>query len=145
MGSQTALMAMLFYQVRTSFKCAFTNNIWSVISRTQNQGFRNVKKLPEYIYDTHLRLSLFLIYSCSLADFRLTSNETLLCSFTASKNTAAAFIAGLIYLPAVVACGYYFEKRRALATGISVCGSGNHNLFWIKCHMRGIIKNFQSS
>ena len=31
---------------------------------------------------------------------------------------------GLIYLPAVVACGYYFEKRRALATGISVCGSG---------------------
>ena len=31
---------------------------------------------------------------------------------------------GLIYLPAVVAVGYYFEKRRALATGISVCGSG---------------------
>ena len=31
---------------------------------------------------------------------------------------------GLIYLPAVVSCGYYFEKRRALATGISVCGSG---------------------
>ena len=31
---------------------------------------------------------------------------------------------GLIYLPAVIACGYYFEKRRALATGISVCGSG---------------------
>ena len=27
-------------------------------------------------------------------------------------------------LPAVVAVGYYFEKRRALATGISVCGSG---------------------
>ncbi len=34
------------------------------------------------------------------------------------------FVAGLIYLPAVVACGYYFERRRALATGISVCGSG---------------------
>ena len=31
---------------------------------------------------------------------------------------------GLIYLPAVVAVGYYFERRRALATGISVCGSG---------------------
>eukprot|EP00092_Neocalanus_flemingeri_P041880 GFUD01045614.1.p1 GENE.GFUD01045614.1~~GFUD01045614.1.p1 ORF type:complete len:717 (-),score=114.69 GFUD01045614.1:192-2342(-) len=31
---------------------------------------------------------------------------------------------GLIYLPAVVAVGYYFEKKRALATGISVCGSG---------------------
>ena len=50
------------------------------------------------------------------------------------------FRLGLIYLPAVVAVGYYFEKKRALATGklsnlgvqldivlflgISVCGSG---------------------
>ena len=31
---------------------------------------------------------------------------------------------GLIYLPAVVAVGYYFESKRALATGIAVCGSG---------------------
>lgn len=31
---------------------------------------------------------------------------------------------GLIYLPAVVIVGYYFEKRRAIATGIAVCGSG---------------------
>lgn len=31
---------------------------------------------------------------------------------------------GLIYLPAVVSVGYYFESKRALATGISVCGSG---------------------
>ena len=30
---------------------------------------------------------------------------------------------GLIYLPAVCAVGYYFEKKRALATG------NNHNLF----------------
>ena len=29
-----------------------------------------------------------------------------------------------MYLPAVVAVGYYFEQKRALATGISVCGSG---------------------
>ena len=29
-----------------------------------------------------------------------------------------------VYLPAVVAVGYYFEQKRALATGISVCGSG---------------------
>ena len=28
------------------------------------------------------------------------------------------FGVGCIYLPAVVACGYYFEKRRALATGL---------------------------
>jgi hypothetical protein len=31
---------------------------------------------------------------------------------------------GLCYLPSVVVVGLYFEKRRALATGISVCGSG---------------------
>lgn len=31
---------------------------------------------------------------------------------------------GFIYLPAVVTVGYYFEKRRAFATGLAVCGSG---------------------
>ena len=31
---------------------------------------------------------------------------------------------GLIYLPAIVTVNYYFESRRALATGIAVCGSG---------------------
>ena len=30
----------------------------------------------------------------------------------------------MIYLPAVIAAGFYFDKRRALATGIAVCGSG---------------------
>ena len=31
---------------------------------------------------------------------------------------------GMIYLPAVVIVGYYFESKRSLATGIAVCGSG---------------------
>ncbi|XP_013393838.1 monocarboxylate transporter 12 [Lingula anatina] len=31
---------------------------------------------------------------------------------------------GLIYLPAIVSVGFYFEKRRAFATGLAVCGSG---------------------
>lgn len=31
---------------------------------------------------------------------------------------------GLIYVPAVITVGFYFEKWRALATGIGVCGSG---------------------
>ena len=31
---------------------------------------------------------------------------------------------GMVYLPSVVIVGYYFEKKRALATGIAVCGSG---------------------
>ena len=31
---------------------------------------------------------------------------------------------GLMYLPAIVMVGFYFERKRALATGIAVCGSG---------------------
>ena len=31
---------------------------------------------------------------------------------------------GLAYLPAIVSVSYYFEKKRAFATGIAVCGSG---------------------
>lgn len=31
---------------------------------------------------------------------------------------------GLIYVPAVITVGFYFERFRALATGIAVCGSG---------------------
>lgn len=31
---------------------------------------------------------------------------------------------GLIYLPAIVSVGYYFENKRAFATGLAVCGSG---------------------
>ena len=31
---------------------------------------------------------------------------------------------GLVYVPAVIVVGFYFEKKRALATGIAVCGSG---------------------
>lgn len=31
---------------------------------------------------------------------------------------------GLIYLPAIVSVTMYFEKKRSLATGIAVCGSG---------------------
>lgn len=31
---------------------------------------------------------------------------------------------GIMYLPSIVAVSFYFEKRRAFATGIAVCGSG---------------------
>lgn len=36
--------------------------------------------------------------------------------------TGCAF--GMMYLPAVVSVGYYFEKKRSVATGIAVCGTG---------------------
>ncbi|GIX85193.1 monocarboxylate transporter 9 [Caerostris extrusa] len=31
---------------------------------------------------------------------------------------------GMVFLPAVVSVGYYFSTKRAMATGIAVCGSG---------------------
>ena len=31
---------------------------------------------------------------------------------------------GLVYLPSVISVSFYFEKKRALATGIAVCGAG---------------------
>ena len=31
---------------------------------------------------------------------------------------------GLMYLPSILMVGFYFNKRRALATGITTCGSG---------------------
>ncbi|ESP02002.1 hypothetical protein LOTGIDRAFT_212648 [Lottia gigantea] len=31
---------------------------------------------------------------------------------------------GMMYLPAIVSVGFYFDRRRAMATGIAVCGSG---------------------
>ena len=37
---------------------------------------------------------------------------------------------GLIYLPAIVCVSMYFEKHRALATGIAVCGSGIGTFVW---------------
>jgi len=42
--------------------------------------------------------------------------------FTIGVCTGLGF--GLIYLPAIVSVSMYFEKKRAFATGIAVCGSG---------------------
>ena len=48
-----------------------------------------------------------------------------MCYFLLIVFHPGGFGLGLAYLPSVVCVGYYFEKRRALATGIAVCGSGN--------------------
>lgn len=40
-----------------------------------------------------------------------------------TKNISGAGL-GLLYLPSIVTVGHYFKKKRALATGIAVCGSG---------------------
>lgn len=48
-------------------------------------------------------------------------NVITLC-ITIGVGTGLGF--GLIYLPAIVSVTTYFEKKRSLATGIAVCGSG---------------------
>ena len=39
-------------------------------------------------------------------------------------STPAGISFGLMYLPSIVIVGYYFDKKRAFATGLAVCGSG---------------------
>ncbi|CAG9822421.1 unnamed protein product [Phaedon cochleariae] len=45
-----------------------------------------------------------------------------------SKTTCMVVVAGLgmglVYMPAVIAVGFYFERRRGVATGLASCGSG---------------------
>ena len=67
----------------------------------------------------------------SIAGSVLAGASFAVCFFAASVEFLYVFIGvlggigfGLVYVPAVVAVGFYFEKRRALATGIAVCGSG---------------------
>jgi len=50
------------------------------------------------------------------------ANSIIVLYFTIGILTGLGF--GLIYLPAIVSVSIYFEKKRAFATGIAVCGSG---------------------
>ncbi len=62
------------------------------------------------------------VVSClGLALSTLSTNVAML---MVTYGLIGGFGLGLVYLPAVVAVNYYFERRRALAAGIAVCGSG---------------------
>lgn len=56
--------------------------------------------------------------------FVLSTFSTNVSMLMATYGFMGGFGFGMIYLPAVVAVGYYFETKRSLATGIAVCGSG---------------------
>uniref|UniRef100_A0A1L8DEK1 Putative monocarboxylate transporter n=2 Tax=Nyssomyia neivai TaxID=330878 RepID=A0A1L8DEK1_9DIPT len=56
--------------------------------------------------------------------FVLSTFSTSVTMLMLTYGVMGGFGFGLIYLPAVVAVGYYFETKRSLATGIAVCGSG---------------------
>jgi len=59
--------------------------------------------------------------------------------FTVGICTGLGF--GLIYLPAIVSVSVYFEKKRAFATGIAVCGSGV-GTFIMAPVTKGLIQQF---
>lgn len=49
---------------------------------------------------------------------------------------------GLIYLPSVIAVSYYFDRKRALATGIAVCGAGVGTFIFAPLG-KALIENFE--
>uniref|UniRef100_A0A1Q3FM91 Putative monocarboxylate transporter n=1 Tax=Culex tarsalis TaxID=7177 RepID=A0A1Q3FM91_CULTA len=60
----------------------------------------------------------------SAAAFALSTLSTSVTMMMLTYGVMGGIGFGFIYLPAVVAVGYYFETKRSLATGIAVCGSG---------------------
>jgi len=72
-------------------------------------GFRTVTIMGSLLASTSLALSIF-----------ATSVEYLY----VTVGIVGGIGFGLVYVPSVIFVGFYFEKKRALATGIAVCGSG---------------------
>ena len=70
---------------------------------------------------THANFAPYFPASFGLAISALTPNIAVL-YVTIGVMTGVGF--GFIYLPAIVSVSVYFEKKRAFATGIAVCGSG---------------------
>lgn len=56
--------------------------------------------------------------------FSLSTLSTNIKWLSLTYGAIGGFGLGLLYLPNVVAVSYYFHQRRALATGIAVCGAG---------------------
>lgn len=58
----------------------------------------------------------------------LASSSSSISAFIVTYGVMSGLGFGMVYLPSVVICGIYFEKKRALATGIALCGSGTGGL-----------------
>eukprot|EP00095_Tigriopus_kingsejongensis_P000176 snap_masked-scaffold487_size158652-processed-gene-0.19 protein:Tk00176 transcript:snap_masked-scaffold487_size158652-processed-gene-0.19-mRNA-1 annotation:"monocarboxylate transporter " len=63
--------------------------------------------------------------ACGMAVAAMSTN---IYTFTIAYGIVSGLGFGLVYLPSVVICGLYFEKRRALATAIALCGAGTGGL-----------------
>ncbi|PSN31947.1 hypothetical protein C0J52_21417 [Blattella germanica] len=91
-------------------------------------GFRTVCMLGSALGGIGFVLSCFATSTTYLFFSYGILGETFDCLFNLFPQKPLFMIAGigfgLVYVPAVIAVGFYFEKWRALATGIAVCGSG---------------------
>lgn len=56
--------------------------------------------------------------------FTLSAFSTNIKILSLTYGVMGGFGLGLLYLPNIVAVSYYFHRRRALATGVAVCGAG---------------------
>ena len=52
------------------------------------------------------------------------SSSAVLCFAVHCLFNVAGVGFGMIYLPAIVTVGHWFDKKRAFATGLAVCGTG---------------------
>ncbi|TRY74853.1 hypothetical protein TCAL_00536 [Tigriopus californicus] len=58
----------------------------------------------------------------------LSSSSSSIDAFIVTYGIMSGLGFGMVYLPSLVICGLYFDKKRALATGIALCGSGTGGL-----------------
>ena len=59
---------------------------------------------------------------CTCDNSRLPTVELSVCGWDDGGLVGVGL--GLLYLPNIVAVSYYFQRRRAFATGVAVCGAG---------------------
>ncbi|KAK2727595.1 monocarboxylate transporter 14-like [Artemia franciscana] len=70
------------------------------------------------------RLTLIIGAIIGCLSFVLASQATNIYVLFLTYGVMGGIGLGLIYLPALMLVNFYFEKKRAMATGIAVCGSG---------------------
>ena len=96
---------------------------------SKNWYFSVQKALIYYTVNKSHHNSFILLVFSPVANFRYVANFrflTLIGHINLKKyNYVISGIGfGLMYLPSIVIVGYYFDKKRAFATGLAVCGSG---------------------
>ena len=116
----TALHRLLYVTVSSTFSIFLACQKGHATLRTPPLGVV-ITRYGLYYSTRHVNWSLHLRAADS------TALHTMLDSWYSTRRTtglAAGIGFGLMYLPSIAMVSFYFDKRRALATGLAVCGSG---------------------